>query len=81
MLRLARRAKVSTRRLHQVWDFTVASERSIQSRMLTIRNDAFAKLGDRNLADNKVDGRVAVVHASRTSRTTRPRRTRTCCGG
>lgn len=56
MLRTARRAKVSTRNLHQVWDFTVASERSIQSRMLTIRNDAFAKLGDRNLADNRVAG-------------------------
>ena len=56
MLRIARRARVSTRRLHQVWDFTVASEKSIQSRMLTIRNDAFAKLGDRNLADNRVTG-------------------------
>jgi hypothetical protein len=56
MLRLARRAKVSSKNLHQVWDFTVASERSIQSRMLTIRDNAFAKLGDRNLADSKVTG-------------------------
>ena len=56
MLRLARRAKVSAKNLHQVWDFTVASEKSIQSRMLAIRNDAFAKLGDRNLADNRVAG-------------------------
>jgi len=56
LLRLARRAKVSSKNLHQVWDFTVASERAIQSRMLAIRDDAFAKLGDRNLADNRVAG-------------------------
>ncbi len=56
MLKLARRAKVSAKNLHQVWDFTVASEKAIQTRMLTIRNDAFAKLGDRNLADNRVAG-------------------------
>ena len=56
LLRFARRAKVSVKDLHQVWDFTVASERSIQSRMLAIRDDAFAKLGDRNLADGKVAG-------------------------
>ena len=38
------------------WDFTVASEKGLTSRMLHIRDDAFAQLGDRNLADGKVEG-------------------------
>ncbi len=35
---------------------TVASEQSLSARMLSIRNDAFAKLGDKNLADKKIAG-------------------------
>jgi hypothetical protein len=42
--------------LYRVWDFTVASERNLTERMLSIRNSAFAELGDRNLADMKVEG-------------------------
>ncbi|MFA5786230.1 MAG: hypothetical protein WDA71_04460 [Actinomycetota bacterium] len=38
------------------WDFTVASERNLSERMLHIRDDAFAGLGDTNLADVKVAG-------------------------
>ena len=42
--------------LYEAWDFTVASERGLASRLLAIRNDAFAQLGDSNLADGHVDG-------------------------
>jgi len=44
--------------LYLAWDFTVASERSLSERQLTIRNDAFAQLGDRNLADLTIQGRA-----------------------
>jgi hypothetical protein len=43
-------------RLYLAWDFTVASERSLTSRMLAIRDDAFKQLGDTTLADGKYDG-------------------------
>ena len=42
--------------LYLAWDFTVASERSLAGRMLDVRDDAFRKLGDTNLADLKVEG-------------------------
>ena len=42
--------------LYRVWDFTVASERNLSERILSIRNDAFRKLGDTNLADLRVAG-------------------------
>jgi hypothetical protein len=42
--------------LYRAWDFTVASERNLSERMLSIRDDAFAQLGDRNLRDMKVEG-------------------------
>ena len=52
-----KRAKVSrSRSLYAAWDFTVASEKSLSQRMLHIRDDAFAQLGDKNLADVKVEG-------------------------
>jgi len=38
------------------WRFTVASERSLSERMLSIRDDAFRQLGDTNLGDGKVAG-------------------------
>jgi hypothetical protein len=56
LLALARRAGVSTANLHTIWDFTVGSETSLQSRLLHIRNDAFRRLGDTNLADGRVAG-------------------------
>ena len=37
--------------LYLAWDFTVASERNLSERMLHIRDDAFAQLGDTNLGD------------------------------
>ena len=51
------RAGIKRGELFLAWDFTVASEKSISARMLSIRNDAFAKLGDTNLADLKVAGK------------------------
>jgi hypothetical protein len=42
--------------LYLAWDFTVASERNLTERALTIRDDAFSKLGDTNLGDLTVQG-------------------------
>jgi hypothetical protein len=50
-------AGIPRRGLYEAWDFTIASRRSLSSRMLAIRNDAFAQLGDHKLADGKVQGR------------------------
>jgi hypothetical protein len=47
-----------TKSLYEAWDFTVGSEKSLTSRLLSIRNNAFAQLGDTNLADGKVAGRA-----------------------
>ena len=52
-----RRAGIPRRNLYLAWDFTVASGSSLARRMLSIRDRAFASLGDRNLADVKVAGR------------------------
>jgi hypothetical protein len=37
--------------LYAAWNFTVGSEKGLTGRMLAIRNNAFAQLGDTNLAD------------------------------
>jgi len=42
--------------LYRAWDFTVASEKNLTERMLHIRDDAFAQLGDTNLKDMNVQG-------------------------
>ncbi|MCB0869473.1 MAG: hypothetical protein KDB52_01450, partial [Solirubrobacterales bacterium] len=42
--------------LYLAWDFTVASSENITGRMLSIRNRAFAELGDTNLTDGIVQG-------------------------
>jgi hypothetical protein len=42
--------------LFLAWDFTVASERNLSERALSIRDDAFEQLGDPNLADMQVQG-------------------------
>ena len=52
-----RKATVTQRSVYLTWDFTVASDRSLTARLLHIRNDAFAQLGDTNLADGIVAGR------------------------
>ncbi len=43
--------------LFLAWDFTVASERNLSERALHVRDDAFASLGDDDLADLVVEGR------------------------
>jgi hypothetical protein len=50
------RAGIARHSLYEAWDFTVASRRGLTSRMLAIRNDAFARFGDSHLADGKVQG-------------------------
>jgi hypothetical protein len=55
-LAVLRDAKVGLEHVHSAWSFTVASERSLSERMLHIRDDAFAQLGDTNLADLEVEG-------------------------
>jgi hypothetical protein len=49
-----KKAKISTKGLYLSWDFTVASEKSLSNRFLTMRDDAFKQLGDKNLADGKI---------------------------
>ena len=44
-------AGVERSKLQLAWDFTVSSTTSLTGRMLAIRNNAFAQLGDTNLAD------------------------------
>ena len=51
-----KRAGISRGGLYEAWDFTVASRQSLTSRMLAIRNNAFAQLGDTKLADVRVQG-------------------------
>jgi hypothetical protein len=52
-----KRAGIPRGNLYLAWDFTVASERNLTGRMTAIRDDAFAQLGDSNLADLRPDGR------------------------
>jgi hypothetical protein len=51
-----RKAGINRESLYLAWDFTVASDENIAERMLHIRDDAFAQLGDEDLADLEVDG-------------------------
>ncbi len=49
-------AGISRSSLYLTWDFTVASDQSNAGRELAMRNDAFAQLGDTNLADGIPQG-------------------------
>jgi hypothetical protein len=51
-----RKAGIDRRDLYLAWDFTVASDQNITDRALRMRDDAFASLGDTNLADQVVSG-------------------------
>src|SRR6185436_7952804 len=51
-----KKAGIRRRDLYLAWDFTVASKRNLSERMLHIRDDAFAQLGDTNLGDLTVQG-------------------------
>jgi hypothetical protein len=56
IFRKLRRAGVRRRSLYLAWDFTVASRRNLTERVLHMRDDAFALLGDTALADGQVQG-------------------------
>jgi hypothetical protein len=51
------KAKVTRdKTLYAAWDFTVASARELSGRLLSIRDGAFAQLGDTSLGDGQVSG-------------------------
>ncbi|MBN8866861.1 MAG: hypothetical protein J0H98_04855 [Solirubrobacterales bacterium] len=50
------REGISKDGLYMAWDFTVASTENITGRALTIRDDAFHRLGDDDLSDQVVEG-------------------------
>jgi hypothetical protein len=50
------KAGVKQKSVFLSWDFTVASDKSLTARLLALRDDAFAQLGDRNLADGVLEG-------------------------
>jgi hypothetical protein len=50
------KAGVGRSDLYLAWDFTTASTANVTGRLLAIRDDAFAQLGDTNLADGVVQG-------------------------
>jgi hypothetical protein len=62
VFRALRSADIKRKSLYLAWDFTVASDESIAQRMLHIRDDAFAQLGDTNLADGVVQGTAPQFH-------------------
>ena len=51
-----RKADIERSNLYLAWDFTVASNENIAKNILAMRNDAFAQLGDTDLADGVVAG-------------------------
>lgn len=55
--RLAK-AGIARGSLYLAWDFTVASRQNLSERALHMRDDAFAQLGDTNLADMQVQGKA-----------------------
>src|SRR3954452_6393397 len=50
------KAGVARSNLYLAWDFTTASTKNVTGRLTAIRNDAFAQLGDKTLADGVVQG-------------------------
>ncbi len=57
-------AGIARKGLYLTWDFTVGSADSLAGRMLHIRNDAFAQLGDDNLSDLRVAGHAPAYSIS-----------------
>ncbi len=53
---LTGKAGVKRSSLYMAWDFTVASEQSVTGRATTIRDDAFKRLGDTDLANRTIEG-------------------------
>lgn len=62
-----KRAGIARNNLYEAWDFTVASRQDLTGRLLAIRNNAFAQLGDTNLADGVPQGRAPSFSVTGTS--------------
>ena len=62
-----KRAGITSSSLYEAWNFTVASRQNLTGRLLAIRNNAFAQLGDHNLADNVVQGNAPSYQITGTS--------------
>src|SRR5579859_790267 len=62
-----KRAGINRSNLYEAWDFTVASRRSLTGRLLSIRDQAFAQLGDTNLADGTPQGSAPQFSVTDTS--------------
>jgi hypothetical protein len=56
IFKTAGNAKVTRSSIYLAWEFTVASQENLSGRLLTIRNKAFAALGDTTMADRIVQG-------------------------
>ena len=63
----SRTAGIGRKKLFLAWDFTVASERNLSERALSIRDAAFAELGDGDLADMRVEGRAPTFEVTGTT--------------
>ncbi|MEY2403180.1 MAG: hypothetical protein QOD38_731, partial [Acidimicrobiaceae bacterium] len=60
-----KKAGIRRRSLFLAWDFTVASKDNLSERMLHIRDDAFAQLGDTNLEDLTIQGKAPAFRVSK----------------
>jgi hypothetical protein len=67
ILKTLRQSGIGTRDLYLAWDFTVASERNLSERALFVRDQAFAALGDANLADMQVAGTAPLYQVTGTT--------------
>ncbi|HVF19439.1 MAG TPA: hypothetical protein VNA14_04260 [Mycobacteriales bacterium] len=66
--------------LYQAWDFTVASATNIAGRLLHMRNDAFAQLGDTTMADRVVQGSAPTFSVTAVTNSEDPKVGRTVTG-
>ena len=62
-----KKAGITRSNLYEAWDFTVASSQDLTGRLLSIRNQAFAQLGDTNLADGIPQGSAPQFSVTDTS--------------
>ncbi len=59
---LKNKAGIRRESLYLAWDFTTASDMNNARRLLAMRNDAFAQLGDTTMGDNVVQGTSPKFH-------------------
>jgi hypothetical protein len=64
LFRTLRRAGIQRQDLYLAWDFTVASERNLSERALSMRDAAFAAIGDNDLGDLEVQGSAPSFNVS-----------------